>query len=84
MSNSSSTKNNLKTIVLQETDWKIPILTDGMDVKELAKRVRFESNNVIRILTRDNRDILFLLSQDKTVKMISEVQLENFFEVQGH
>ena len=55
-----------------------------MDVKELAKRVRFESNNVIRVLTRDNRDILFLLSQDKTVKMISEVQLENFFELAGH
>ena len=48
-----------------------------MDIVELAKRVRFESNSIIRYLTKDNRDILFLLLPDKAVKKISEVQVEN-------
>ena len=48
-----------------------------MDVLELAKRVRFEANNIIRYLTKDNRDILFLLLPDKTVMKVSEVQVEN-------
>ena len=32
-----------------------------MDPLELAKRVKFESNNVVRILTLDDRDILYEL-----------------------
>ena len=55
-----------------------------MDVYELAKRVRFEANNVIRYLTEDDLDILFLLSSDNTVTKISEVQLENFVKTDGH
>ena len=61
-----------------------------MDVAELAKRVRFEANNIIRFRTKDNRDILFLVSPDKnaqdtmTVTKISEVQVENFFKAEGH
>ena len=55
-----------------------------MDALELAKRVRFEANNVIRFRTKDNRDILFLLKQGKEVEKISEVQVENFFKTEGH
>ena len=62
----------------------MPIDTRGMDVYELAKRVRFEANNVIRYLTEDDLDILFLLSSDNTVTKISEVQLENFVKTDGH
>ena len=47
-------------IILKET-WKVPIFTDGMDVLEIARRVRFEASNIIRFRTRDSRDILFLL-----------------------
>ena len=68
---------------------KFPINTDGMDAPELGKRVRFEANNIIRFRTKDNRDILFLLSQDKTtqassIRKISEVQVENFYKPEGH
>ena len=61
-----------------------------MDAPELAKRVRFEANNIIRFRTKDSRDILFLVSQDKTtqgtaiITKISEVQVENFFKTEGH
>lgn len=55
-----------------------------MDVVELARRVRFEANNIIRYLTEDNLDILFLLLPDKTVRKISEVQLENFVSTKEH
>ena len=55
----------------------MPIDTRGMDAFELGKRVRFEANNIIRYLTKDHRDILFLLLPDKSVKKISEVQVEN-------
>ena len=60
-----------------------------MDVIEIARRVRFEASNIIRFRTRDNRDILFLLSQEKdeqntTIRKISEVQVENFFKTEGH
>ena len=30
----------------------------GMDVMEVASRIKFEAKNVIRFLTPDNRDIL--------------------------
>ena len=62
----------------------MPISTFGMDTVELAKRVRFEANNVIRFRTQDNRDILFLLKQDRNVEKISEVQVENFYKTEGH
>ena len=55
----------------------MPIDTRGLDAFELGRRVRFEANNIIRYLTKDNRDTLFLLLPDKTVRKISEVQVEN-------
>ena len=64
-------------ISLEETDWNVPIDSRGMDAFELCRRVRFEANNIIRFLTKDNRDTLFLLLPDKSVKKISEVQVEN-------
>ena len=73
-----------RPIKMEKTDWNLPIDTRGMNAFELAKRVRFESNNVIRYLTEDNRDILFLLKHDRKVRKISEVQLENFIETDGH
>ena len=62
----------------------MPIDTRGMDAFELGKRVRFEANNLVRYLTKDNRDTLFLLLQDKTVRKISEVQIENLSLTDGH
>ena len=38
-------------IVLEERKWNLPITTKGIEHVELAKSVKFESNNVIRILT---------------------------------
>ena len=60
-----------------------------MDLLEIARRVRFEASNIIRFRTRDSRDILFLLLQDKNeqntaIRKISEVQVENFFKTEGH
>ena len=51
----------LPKIVLEETDWTLPIKTDDIEPLELARRVRFEANNIIRILTKENRDILYEL-----------------------
>ena len=55
-------------IVLEEQNWKLPIKTENIEHIELAKRVKFEGNNVIRFLTQDNQDILFELSPDYKVK----------------
>ena len=52
-------------------------MTEGVEHVELARRVKFESNNVIRILTQDNRDILYDLSPNDKVKYLSIVQLLN-------
>ena len=51
-------------IVLVETDWTLPSKIDDFETVELAKRVRFEARNVIRILTEDNRDIMYQLLPD--------------------
>ena len=51
----------------------MPVDTRGLDAFDLGRRVRFEANNIIRYLTKDYRDILFLLLPDKTVRKISEV-----------
>ena len=48
-------------VVLEETKWTLPIKTEDIEPIELASRVRFEAKNVIRILTKDNRDILYEL-----------------------
>ena len=75
--------NNERSVKLEETDWKVPIDARGKDAFELGKRVRFEANNIIRYLTDDDLDILFLLSEDGSVRKISEVQLENFAKTDG-
>ena len=62
----------------------LPIVIEGIEHVELAKRVKFESNNVIRFVTEDNRDILFELSLDNKVKYLSEVPIENYFGIEGH
>ena len=51
-------------VSLQETGWTLPIKTDDMEHLELARRVRFEAKNVVRVLTREDRDILFELMSD--------------------
>ena len=72
-------------IELHLTDWRLPIKTDDIDQVELAKRVRFESNNMIRFLTRDDRDILFHLDPNgKNVHYHSEVKLENNLTKSDH
>ena len=55
---------------------QLPVETEGIKQLELAKRVKFESNNVIRIVTQDNRDILFELSLDDKTKYLSDVEIE--------
>ena len=41
--------------------WTIPIYTADLSPEELAVRVKFEKSNIIRILTEDQRDILYEL-----------------------
>ena len=48
-------------IALLEKDWTLPLTKDDLETGELFKRVRFEANNIIRVLTKDNRDILYKL-----------------------
>ena len=67
------------------TDWTLPLKTDDLDTLDLAHRVKFESNSVVRYLTHDNRDILYKLDRDgKRVHYISEVKIDNFIEHNGH
>ena len=55
-------------------DWELPLRTDEYQTIDLAKRVKFESNKIIRFLTPNNRDILYELDEDgKQVRNISEV-----------
>ena len=55
-------------IVMEERKLQLPIRTEGIGHVELAKRVRFESNNVIRILTQENQDVLLELLDDDKVR----------------
>ena len=72
-------------IVLEEKPWTLPDEIDNMKLLQLAKRVRFEANNVIRLLTKDNRDILFLIvPEEDRIEYLSDVQVTNVFEVDGH
>ena len=60
-----------------EKYWILPIRTDDLETGELFRRVRFEANNVVRILTKDNRDILYKLESNKTVaQYLSEVKVD--------
>ena len=60
---------------MEEQKLQLPIMTEGIKHLELAKRVKFESDNVIRILTLDNRDILFELLLDNKAKYLSDVEV---------
>ena len=62
-------------IVLEEQRWQLPIMTEGIELVELAKHVKFESSHVIRFLTWDDRDILFEFSLDDKVKYLSVVEV---------
>ena len=75
-----------EVIGLQLKEWQLPIRTDDVEPMELAIRVRFESNNVIRFFKPGyNRDLLFALESDeKTVTYLSEVVVENLFLKGSH
>ena len=65
--------------------WTIPIVTADWTPEELASRVRFESNDVIRIITEDERDILYELVPNQTEALyLSEVKVEKLFYIEGH
>ena len=70
---------------MKPTEFANPIRTDGLEDKELASRVKFESNSVFRFLTPDNRDILYRLDDDeKQVHYISEIKVDNQLVIEGH
>ena len=80
------TNNEEAVTELEPTGWIIPFSTKEYDTQELASRVKFESNSIIRVLTRDNRDILFALDKnEKKVHYLSEVKVENPYKTEeGH
>ena len=64
--------------MIKPTEWTIPFRTDDLKKEELASRVKFESNSVIRYLTLDKLDILYRLNNDgKRVHYIGEVKVDN-------
>ena len=70
---------------MKRKEWKIPLKTEHIEPAELERRVRFESNSIVRYLDRDNRDILYKLDEDgKSVHYIGEVKVENNFKKTGH
>ena len=72
-------------ILIKPTKWIIPFRTDDLKKEELASRVKFESNSVIRYLTRDKRDILYRLdSHGKSVHYIGEVKVDNLLKTKKH
>ena len=78
-------KDGKETLKMKPTEFANPIRTDGLEDKELATRVKFESNSVFRFLTPDNRDILYRLDEDrKQVHYISEVKVDNQLLTEGH
>ena len=48
-------------VIAEMTEWELPIQTKDIDPRELSRRTKFESNDIIRIITKDKRDILFRL-----------------------
>lgn len=47
-----------------------------MEADELAKRVKFESDDIVRLLTEDDRDILFrLVPNQKLAQYLCECQV---------
>lgn len=54
----------VKVLGVHPTEKPVEIETSDMSCSEVAQRVKFESNDIIRFLTRDNRDILYKLHDD--------------------
>lgn len=75
-----------EVVVLVPKEWELPVRTDDLEPMDLARRVKFESNNVIRFFKPGyNRDMLFYLEPDqKTVTYLSEVVTENLFQSGSH
>ena len=73
-------------IVMKPKDWAFPIWTEHYEIMDLAARVKFESNSVIRFLTESNRDILFILDNNdgQTVYYASETRVERLFTKEEH
>ena len=72
-------------IVLVDTEWEVPSKIDDFEPIELAKRVRFEARNIIRILTKDNRDIMYQLVPERPVaRYLGEFKVWNHFHIEGH
>ena len=47
----------------------------------MATRVKFEANDIVRVLTPDSRDILYKLAPNETVAVyMSEVRIENQYQ----
>ena len=66
-------------------EWKLPLKTEDLETEELASMVKFESNSIIRFLTRDNRDILYKLDKNgRDVHYITEFKVANFSKPDGH
>ena len=65
--------------------WVLPIKTEEMKAEDLVTRVKFAANNMVRYFTFDSRDIIFRLNRDKerTVNYLSEVHVDNVFNVEG-
>ena len=66
-------------------EWKLPIKTNDLETAELASKVKFESNSIIRFLTRDNRNILYKLDKNgRDVHYITEFKVANLSKPDGH
>ena len=58
-----------------------PIKLDDYSAEELARRMRFESEHVIRFLSKDDRDILYLYDQRiNQLQYLSEAKSINSFK----
>ena len=68
-----------------KTEWSMPSKIDDFEPVELARRVRFEAKNIIRILSKDNRDIMFQLVQGRPIaRYLGEFKVWNHFKIEGH
>ena len=69
-----------KDIRLKHCKWQLPIETKDIPMIELATRVKFEASDIVRILTLDNRDILYRFDEDQPeARYLTEVRMENQF-----
>jgi len=50
-------------LIAEMTEWELSLQTKDIDPEELSRRTKFESNDIIRIVTKDKRDILYRLTE---------------------